>query len=327
MSKIKYKTINILKTLSKFKSKKIYNLKNTKKTSNNSIFNNKQNITFFIILFIITTISILGFFKYKKLTYSKNSFINNSNKIEVHYIDVGQGDSILIKVNNKNILIDSGSKKSSSKIFSHLRKENIKKFDYIIATHPHEDHIGNMDKILDKYTVSNFYAPKKLSNTTYFKSMVKSLKRKNLKINIANSDKTIDLGLNCYGKFLAPKNTTYDNINNYSAVLKICYKDSIFIFTGDAECLSEDEILDKYKNLQCDVLKLGHHGSSTSTSDNFLDQLSPKIAIISCGKNNRYGHPSKKTIKKLKKRKIRTYRTDIDGTIILTSDGKNIYKK
>ncbi|NFM31743.1 MBL fold metallo-hydrolase [Clostridium botulinum] len=247
---------------------------------------------------------------------------NKSNELKVHYIDVGQGDSILVQTKDKNILIDAGTRKSSDNLINYLKKQHIKKLDYVIATHPHEDHIGGMPKVIDEFEISNFYAPKKTANTKIFKDMILQLKKKNLKINIAKKGISLDSSLD----FLAPVKDNYENTNDSSAVVKLTHGNTKFLFTGDAEKTSEKDILNSNEDLSSNVLKVGHHGSHSSSSKEFLDKINPKIAIISCGKNNDYGHPHKETMKELKKRNIEVYRTDIDGTILLTSDGENIKK-
>lgn len=251
---------------------------------------------------------------------------NNTSELKVHYINVGQGDSILIQTKNENILIDAGTRKDSHSVIDYLKKQNIKKLDYVIATHPHEDHIGGMPKVIDEFEIKNFYAPKKTTNTKIFKDMILGLKKKNLKINVAKAGISLNLSNNVMLNFLAPVKNNYNNLNDYSAVVKIIDGNTKFLFTGDAEKNSEKDMLNSNADLSSDVLKIGHHGSHSSSSKEFLDKVDPKIAIISCGKNNDYGHPHKETMKELQKRNIKIYRTDIDDNIVLTSDGKNIEK-
>ncbi|HID0816612.1 ComEC/Rec2 family competence protein [Clostridium botulinum] len=251
---------------------------------------------------------------------------NKSNELKVHYIDVGQGDSILVQTKDKNILIDAGTRKSSDNLISYLKKQHIKKLDYVIATHPHEDHIGGMPKVIEEFEISNFYAPKKTANTKIFKDMILQLKKKNLKINVAKKGISLNLSTNSSLDFLAPVKDNYENTNDSSAVVKLTHVNTKFLFTGDAEKTSEKDILNSNEDLSSNVLKVGHHGSHSSSSKEFLDKINPKIAIISCGKNNDYGHPHKETMKELNKRNIEVYRTDIDGNIVLTSDGENIKK-
>ncbi|EEH98754.1 MULTISPECIES: ComEC/Rec2 family competence protein [Clostridium] len=247
----------------------------------------------------------------------------NKNTLQVHFIDVGQGDSILIQVNNKNLLIDSGPNKSEDKLKKYLKKLNISKFDYIIATHPHEDHIGNMSYIINNFDVLNFYAPKVENSTKAFETMVESLIRKDLKIKVLKANiKSIDLGKNIVVDVFSPLSNSYEDLNNYSPIVKISYGNTSFLFTGDAEELSENEVLNAGFDLKCDVLKIGHHGSSSSTSENFLKASNPSIAVISVGEDNTYGHPTDTVLSRLKETKI--YRTDINGNIVITSDGLSL---
>lgn len=283
----------------------------------------KRKILYILIVFLLILSLFIG------CTASKSPSITSDNILKVHYIDVDQGDSILIQVNNKNLLIDSGSARAKDKFFNYINKLKIKKFHYIIATHPHEDHIGNMDKLIKKYDIGDFYAPKITSNTETFKKMMYSLKSKNKKVNvIKQGTNSINLGDNVKVDILSPIRNNYgDNLNNYSPIIKITYKNNSFLFTGDAEYQAEKEVLDSNINLKSDVLKLGHHGSSSSTNLDFLNTVNPTIGIISCGQNNKYNHPHKETIEKLNSKKIKFYRTDIDGTIVLISDGNKITKE
>lgn len=264
-------------------------------------------------------------------TNSKNSSNASNSDILVHYINVGQGDSELIQVNGKNMLIDAGPRANEKDIISYLDKLKIKKLDYVIATHPHEDHIGNMDDIINKYEIGKFYAPKVEHTTKTFENMVKALKKKNLKINvIKEGTDTIDLGKNTKVSVYSPRADGYGkntNLNDYSPIIKVEYGNNSFLFTGDAEKTEENYVLEKGYNLKADVLKLGHHGSSTSTTEQFLKAVNPSIGIISCGVDNTYGHPHKETLKKLNKYKVKIYRTDKDGDIVLESNGKTISKK
>lgn len=259
---------------------------------------------------------------------TKSVSSSDSDKMKVHYIDVDQGDAILIQVNNKNLLIDSSTSKAKDKFLNYLDNLNIKKIDYIIATHPHEDHIGNMDKVIEKYDIGEFYAPKVTTTTATFKRMMSALKEKNKKVNVIKKGiTTIDLGENVSLEVFSPVKSNYgDELNNYSPVIKVIYKETSFLFTGDAEKDVENEIINNNENLKADVLKVGHHGSSSSTTNEFLDAVNPKIAVISCGKNNTYGHPHKETISKLQNKNIKIYRTDKDGNIVFLSDGKEVSK-
>lgn len=288
----------------------------------NSLKKNKVPIS--IIYLSILLISIACLFLYSNLTNFNNNTVNG---LVVHYIDVGQGDSILIQTKEKNMLIDSGPNDSIRKLSSYLNSLHIKKLDYVIATHPHEDHIGNMDYILKKYTVTTFMAPKVTTNSSYFNDMITELKHKNMNIStirFGNKNTNINLGDNIKVEVLGPVKDKYEKLNNYSAVIRISYNNTSFLFTGDCEKEEENDILKNNTNIHSDVLKVGHHGSSTSTTKDFLDAVSPKIAVISVGKDNSYNHPSSSTLSTLKKYGCTIYRTDNDGNITLKSDGENI---
>ena len=252
----------------------------------------------------------------------------DSTKMIVHYIDVGQGDSILIQVNNKNLLIDAGPNSDKKKLLNYLSSLNLDKLDYVIATHPHEDHIGNMDNVINNYNVLAFYAPKVQTTTKTFEKMVDSLKSKNLKINvIKKGTDSIDLGENTKVTVFSPTKDSYEDLNNYSPVIKIQYGKTSFLFTGDAQKDVEKEILASNEDISADILKVGHHGSSTSTTNDFLKKVNPSIGVISVGQDNTYNHPNDDTIKRLNENKVTIYRTDKDGTVVFSSDGSKIIKK
>lgn len=276
----------------------------------------KKLLPIILFIFIISSCS-----NFKNYSFSKND-------MEIHFIDVGQGDAILIHINNKNILIDSGPKESSSSLINHLDKYNIHTINYLIATHPHEDHIGNMSYVIKKYNILSFYSPKCESKGKTYENMIDALKNKSLKINVLKSNNTpIVIDKNLSLTVLSPQgNNCSDikNLNNCSAVILLRYKNTSFLLTGDAEKEIEQSILNKNTNIKADVLKLGHHGSDSSSTENFLKAVSPSLAIISVGKDNSYGHPHKKTLDLLSKLKIKYLRTDINGTIKIISDGDNI---
>ncbi|WP_243129667.1 ComEC/Rec2 family competence protein [Clostridium sp. HBUAS56017] len=242
-------------------------------------------------------------------------------EMKIHYIDVGQGDSELIQVDGKNILIDAGT--NDKKALNYLKSIGIDKLDYVIATHPHEDHIGSMDDIIKTFNIGTFYSPKVTTTTKTYENMIDALKAKNLKLNVPKVNDTLNVG-NATLTFLAPNGEKYKDINNTSIVVKLKYGNTSYLFMGDAEDVSESEILAKQLDIQSDVLKVGHHGSESSSTQAFLDKVNPKYAIISCGKNNEYGHPHQVTLDKLNAKNINIFRTDLQSTIICTSDGKDI---
>lgn len=245
------------------------------------------------------------------------------NTLKVHYIDVGQGDAILLEQGNHYMMIDGGTETSQNTLKTYLSNLGITNLDYVVGTHTHEDHIGSLDYIINSFKVGKVYFPKTTANTKCFSNFVKAVQNKNLTLTAPNVGDSFMLG-NAKCTILAPNSSTYSSGNNYSIAIRVVFGNNSFLFTGDAETLSEKEILKNGQTLKSDVLKLGHHGSSTSTSQAFLNAVNPSIAVISVGVGNSYGHPNDSTINKLNKKNIETYRTDKSGTIIATSNGSKI---
>ena len=248
--------------------------------------------------------------------------------LKIHFLDVGQADCIFTQLpNGQTILVDSGNNDDASVVTAYLKKQGVKKIDYLIATHPHEDHIGSMDSIIRSFQIGKIFMPKATTTTKAFEDLLLAVKAKGLKINTAKAGTVVLNQGNLKINFVAPCGSNYDDLNNWSAVTRIQYGNNSFLLMGDAEVLSEQEILSSGVNIKADVLKVGHHGSSSSTSSSFLKSVKPKYAVISVGTGNKYGHPHKVTLTKLANAKIQVYRTDRDGTTIVTSDGKNISVK
>ncbi|MEZ0536166.1 ComEC/Rec2 family competence protein [Caldicellulosiruptoraceae bacterium PP1] len=268
-----------------------------------------------LILVLISILFFLASCDLENFDYNLLSSDIRNNTLSFAFLDVGQGDSIIIKTPNNNfILIDSGPRSSLDKFKKYLKLLNIDKFYAVFATHPHEDHIGNMDYVMNNYTIKNFYSSNSYTNTDTFMDMLNSLKRKNLKIKAlwAGDKITID---DIEFEILSPSKK-YEELNNMSLVIKVSYKGNSVLLMGDAMNEAEKDIIKNGYNLKSDIIKIGHHGSYSSSSFQFLKLVNPKYAIISAAKNNEYGHPHKVTLNKLKKLKIKTYITKDDGTII-----------
>lgn len=252
------------------------------------------------------------------------SNVSVNKKLKVHFIDVGQADSILIQTpDGKSMLIDAGNNADGQAVVSYLKGQGVSKIDILVGTHPHEDHIGGMDNVINSFEIGQIYMPKVSHTTKTYEDVLTAISRKGLKITSPTPGSTFSLGEVRF-TILAPNSSTYEDMNDYSIVLKMEYGNTSFLFTGDAEQVSENEIIAKGYNLKADVLKVGHHGSSSSTSQAFLDKVSPKYAVIMVGSDNNYGHPHKETMDKLEAKGIPVYRTDENGTIVATSDGTNI---
>ncbi len=234
-----------------------------------------------------------------------------------HFIDVGQGDSELLQLpNGQTMLIDAGGD-----VRSYLQNAGIRKIDYLVATHPHSDHIAYMEEVVRAFEIGAVYMPRVSHTSKTFENMLLAIQEKGLSIKTAKAGVNILSADGLTVDIVAPVQSSYDDLNNYSAVIKVTYKDTAMLFTGDAETLSENQIT---ADVDADVLKVGHHGSSTSSSASFLNRVSPEIAVISCGTGNSYGHPHKEVLQRLNKRNVEIYRTDEDGTIVITSDGMNL---
>ena len=241
-------------------------------------------------------------------------------EFHIHFIDVGQADSILIENNKEYALVDAGDYVDGEKLVKYFNSLGVQKFRYVIGTHAHEDHVGGIPDIINNFEIEHFYMPDVVTTTRTFEDILDALEEKN----IAFETPVIDSSFMMNEVKFTVLYIGRDNIdlNNTSIVLKVEYKNTSYLLMADAPNMIEKEILDK--DIKSDVLKVGHHGSQYSTSAVFLKKVNPSLAIISVGKDNSYGHPKSITLQKLKRLDIKTYRTDRDGTIIFASNGDDI---
>lgn len=259
------------------------------------------------------------------------SFNENSGKefqkgmLNVHFLDVGQGDSIFIELpDEKTVLIDAGENYHGEGIKSYIADCGYSKIDYLVATHPHSDHIGSMSYIVRNMDIDSIYMPKAAANTKTYENLLESVSNKGLRVTSAKAGLTIANEREYTIDVIAPVTIDEKDLNNCSAVIKLTYKDNSFLFTGDAETEELETITDE---ISADVLKVGHHGSVTSTTEEFLNAVNPLYAVISAGEGNSYGHPHQETLDLLDEFGCEVYRTDIDKTVVFSSDGKTIVVK
>lgn len=257
----------------------------------------------------------------------------NGEEVYFHFIDVGQGDAILVTTKAGNMLIDAGDLDSESQkaLDDYLKAQNITSFKYAVFTHPDADHIGSADIIVKNYDVENVIMPDFSKNTAVYKRLISAIEEKNVNLILVGEDEDICVqsGYTFYlgsmlNTIMAPTED-FNDANEMSVVIKASLGDIDVLLTGDAEHKSEEAMLEKYKKgeLDCEILKVGHHGSSTSTTAAFLAAVSPETAVISCGEGNTYGHPHEPTVERLEGADVKVYRTDIAGSIVIKVDGKS----
>ena len=253
-------------------------------------------------------------------TNVKQTINESSSNLKIYFVDVGQADCILINDNNEYSLIDAGNNEDGEKIVKYFKVLGITKFKYVFGTHAHEDHIGGMDNIIENFQIEHFYMPDTITTTRTFEEVLDALEEKNIAFETPEEDENLTFSDTVFKVLHVGKDKR--DLNDTSIVLKLTYKNTSYLFMGDATSSVEKDILDK--DIKSDVLKVGHHGSQYSSTISFLKKASPKYAIIEVGKNNSYNHPKEVTLKKLEDLGTKIYRTDEDGTIILTSDGENM---
>lgn len=290
--------------------------------------NKKKSFSIFSIFILVLFTFVIGNFldisyanNYEENKYQTND-LNNNKDLIIHFIDVGQGDSIFIELSNdQTMLIDAGESSKENIVFDYINNLGYSKIDYVVGTHPHTDHIGGLAYIINNFDIGNIYMPKATSTSKTYENLLNTILLKGLSI------KTAKVGLNIYNKdnlkieIISPIKDNYSSLNNYSAVVKITYKNNEFLFMGDAEELIENEI---NSDINVDLIKVGHHGSNTSSSQSFVNKVRPKYAIISVGEDNRYNHPHQEIVDRWYDVGAKIYRTDLNGNIVVKSNGIDI---
>jgi competence protein ComEC len=252
-----------------------------------------------------------------------------ASDLEVDFLDVGQGDAALIKTPyGQNILIDGGPDNTVIKILGEVLPWWDRKIDLMILTHPHSDHVSGLIDVIKRYKVKKILYTGVLHTSPDYIAWLELVKARKIPLIIIDRPQTINLGQDCELSIIYPRKNlagqTMDNLNNSSIVFKLKYGRTKFLFMGDAEIEVEKKLLKSGADLQADVLKVAHHGSNDSSGQEFLERVMPEFAIISVGADNEFGHPSRRPIKRLERLGARVLRTDLDGTIKLTSNGEKV---
>lgn len=305
------------------------------------LFRLRHGVSFptFIMLFVFAVLFVYGGYLEGDLKINEpqqvtQNFIDKDADLSVHYIDVGQGDCSLVVYGDETLLIDGGEAENSRFVTGYIASLGITQLDYIVATHPHSDHIGSLAEVIRTFDVENVIAPRvsddMIPTSSIYEDFLLSLKEKGLRLKAAKpgdvysmADMTVEND-NTSFEILGPVENDYDDLNDWSVILKLVHGETSFIFTGDAEKRAENDVLDSGADVSADVLKAGHHGSSSSTGERFLSAVSPEIAVIQCGNGNSYGHPHAQVTELLDEYGAKTYRTDESGTVIIYSDGHEV---
>lgn len=253
----------------------------------------------------------------------------NPDTTTVHFIDVGQGQCVLICSDGYNMLIDGGEREYSSKIISYIENLDIEKLDYVIATHPHSDHIGGLSDVIEYFGAENIIVPvipeELVPTSNSYYNFLNAVKKNGNGMNKAVVGKVYNLG-NSQFEIIAPLSDESDDLNNYSVVCVFRYGENTALFGGDASTSEENDIIESNADIDVDLLNVFHHGSSSSSGKEFLYNVSPEYCVIMCGADNSYGHPNKSTIEQLEVYTDNIYRTDLQGTIVCEMDGNGNYR-
>lgn len=277
------------------------------------------------ILAVIIAVIVVGVFVFQSVQDNANKVTIPMDGLYVHYIDVGQGDSELICCGGEYMLIDAGEPSASDTVVDYLNDHGIEKLEYVVCSHGHADHCGGLDAVVENFDVGTVFTSPYPGDTSSYEIFSDAVSAKDLAMTVPELGESYSLGEARF-EFIGPLEE-YDNLNDDSLVMRLEYGDTSFLFTGDMTSKAERDLLEDGANVKCDVLKVGHHGSSGSSSYRFLYEAEPKIAVISCEAGNSYGHPHEEALSRLNDCGAEVCRTDLEGSIIIFSNGMEVTKK
>lgn len=250
--------------------------------------------------------------------------VSDGSTLEVHYLDIGQGDCTLIRQGDHAMLIDAGNNSKGTKVQAYLENQGIDHLDYVIGTHPDADHIGGLDVIIYKFDCGKVMMPDYSKDTRTYDDVIQAAKSKDYQITHPKAGEEYTLGEAEVTVVCPVKDNYGSNANDYSIGVRVQFGENSFLFTGDAEEHSEEDMVSSGENLKADVYKAAHHGSRTANTEDFLKAVDPQYVVISCGEGNTYGHPHAEVLNRLREMEIQIFRTDDQGTIVAVSDGQTI---
>lgn len=284
----------------------------------------KKIVIYLFVLAALAGLAVIWILAGKEKTKYDRRETTEKGMLEVHFMDVGQGDSILVRSEEENMLIDAGTNEDEEIVVSYLKKLGIEHLDYVIATHPHIDHIGGMDAVMENFSVGICFMPQETYSSDSYNDVMEIVQEQEILISHPDSQERYEIGSGQFVFITPDSNNQYEDVNDSSLGIRLTNGKHSFLLCGDISTSIENQILDSGILIRSDVMKLNHHGSSDANSWDFIKEVSPSYVVVTCGRRNEFGHPHEKVMKRIKKSGAGIFRTDRQGTVVFFSDGKNL---